>query len=222
MKKILLLLFLVMIFTGCCNSSSNINNIPDDSLVGVVFSNPISSANTEFKGYKVYLPNGVNLISSTSSNDILYSNKDKYYLYVDLISYYKNISNEYKVNDEHNSFFAKTFKYDKKNGYVLVTKLDDDFFVEVMYNYSKIEVITKNYKEAIVKSLIMLRSVTFNDKVIETLIGSNILQYDEEEFDLLGPSAETVDFLKIYDDADNEYKKKTEKEEQELQISDED
>ena len=103
-----------------------------------------------------------------------------------------------------------------------MTKLDDDFFVEVMYNYSKIEVITKNYKEAIVKSLIMLRSVTFNDKVIETLIGSNILQYDEEEFDLLGPSAETVDFLKIYDDADNEYKKKTEKEEQELQISDED
>lgn len=222
MKKILLLLFLVMIFTGCYNSSSNINNIPDDSLVGVVFSNPISSANTEFKGYKVYLPNGVNLIGSTSSNDILYSNKDKYYLYVDLISYYKNISNEYKVNDEHDSFFAKTFKYDKKNGYVLVTKLDDDFFVEVMYNYSKIEVITKNYKEAIVKSLIMLRSVTFNDKVIETLIGSNILQYDEEEFDLLGPSTETVDFLKIYDDADNEYKKKTEKEEQELQISDED
>jgi hypothetical protein len=53
-----------------------------------------------------------------------------------------------------------------------------------MYNHAKIEVISSNLKKALVNSLIVLNSIEYNDKIIESLIGSNVLDYDEESYKL--------------------------------------
>lgn len=191
MRKYFLPLIIVLFcLTGC----SNIVNKTPDEVIDLAFSS-VSKTNTAFKGFKLYVSNNMNVINDNSGNVVLTSNGDKYYLYVDLISYYNKISNDYKVNDENTAFYTKILDKDSKSGYVLITKYSDKYFVEVMYNYAKVEVITSNYKEALSKSLILLNSIEFNDKIIDSLVGNNILEYDEEKFNLLGPSNETTNFL---------------------------
>ena len=191
MKKYFLPLMLVLLcLTGC----TNINNKTPDELVDISL-NKEAKINTAFKGFKLYIPTSMEVLNDNSGNVVLTSNGDKYYLYVDLVSYYNKINNDYKVNTEEVAFYSKILNKDYKNGYILVTKYNNKYFVEVMYNYSKIEVITSNYKEALTKSLILLNNICFNDKIIDSLVGNNILEYDEEKFELLGPSNETTNFL---------------------------
>ncbi len=120
----------------------------------------------------------------------MYSFGDKYYLYVDLVSYYNKVSNSYKVNDDSDAVYSEILN----NGYVLVTKYNNEYFIEVMYNYAKIEVISSDIKNAISRSLVVLNSISYNDSVIETLLGNSI-DYNEEKFELLGPSVNTENFL---------------------------
>ena len=61
---------------------------------------------------------------------------------------------------------------------------------------------TNNYKTAIAKSLIILNSISYNDKIIDSLIKKNVLEYNEEKYDILGPSNETTDFLEWVADED--------------------
>lgn len=215
MKKLVFLLILLVVFlTGC--STKNINEISEEEVIKSVMSEANAKTNVAFKGYKIYLPKGMQVLDDVNNNNVLYSSFEKYYLYVDVVSYYNNTSNEYKINTEKEPFFSTVLNYDNKNGYILITKYNDKYFVEVMYNYGKIEVITRDYKEAIAKSLVVLKSIEYNDKIIETLIGTNVLKYDEEEFNLLGPSKETIDFLQEYEGSDDEY----EDSEEEIKISD--
>lgn len=191
MKKYFLILLLVLFcLTGC----TIINKKTPDDVVSLSL-NEVVKTNTAFKGFKLYVPTNMNVMNDTSENVVLTTNGDKYYLYVDLISYYNKVSNDYKINEEQEAFYSKILNDDGKSGYVLITKYDNKYFVEVMYNYAKIEVITNNYKEALSKSLIILNNLEFNDKIIDSLVGKNILEYDEEKFNLLGPSGETTNFL---------------------------
>ena len=204
MKKIITIILLLLVITGCVN----MNNLSADDAIDMVFNEKIAKANTAMEGYKIYLPKSMTIHKDKKSNNVIYSNNEKYYLYVDLISYYNKTNNEYEEN-QNTSIYSKQLDYNKKKGYITVTEKDQSYFVEVVYNYGKIEVITNNYEKAITKSLIILRSIKFNDKVIESLIGNNKLSYDEEEFNLEGPNVQTDNFLKyeendIYEDVDNE------------------
>ncbi len=191
MKKYFLILLLVLFcLTGCTTINKK---TPDD--VVMLSLNEVVKTNTAFKGFKLYVPTNMNVMNDKAGNVVLTTNGDKYYLYVDLISYYNKVSNDYKINEEQETFYSKILNDSEKSGYVLVTKYDSKYFVEVMYNYAKIEVITNNYKEALSKSLIILNNLEFNDKIIDSLVGKNILEYDEEKFNLLGPSNETTNFL---------------------------
>lgn len=204
MKKLIFLLIFVTLFTTGC-SFININDVDTEVLINEVIRSKKNKTNKATKGYKYYLPEGMVVLEDANNNNVLFSNGEKYYLYVDLVSYYNKKVNNYQVNEDKEAYFSKILNYDDTKGYVLVTKYNDKFFVEVMYNYAKIEAIVNNYKEAITKSLIILKNIDFNDKIINTLIGTNVLQYDEEEFDLLGPSTETIDFLQEYEDVNNEF-----------------
>ena len=64
-----------------------------------------------------------------------------------------------------------------------------------MYNYAKIEVITTDVKRAVADSLIVLKNIRYNYKIIDSMIGSNTLVYDSEQFTLLGPKKSTDNFL---------------------------
>lgn len=201
MKKYFLPLVMLMILclTGCYNvNKGNVDDVVVSSL------KTKAKPNQAFKGYKIYVLEDMNLINDSSNNIVLKSFDDKYYLYVDITGYYKKIVNDYKINEENAPFYSKILNCDKAEscGYILVTKCDDKYFTEVMYNYAKIEVLTNNYKTAIAKSLIILNSISYNDKIIDSLIKKNVLEYNEEKYDILGPSNETTDFLEWVADED--------------------
>ncbi len=211
MKKIMFLVTLLVLFTGCSIKDINkydINDVIDDAL-----SNNINVTNVNFDGYKYYLPRGMKIVDKKDYNSKLLSNGNYYYLYVDVISYYYKSSLDYKVNND--IYFSKKISYDDKEGYIEIEKKDDDkYFLKIVYNYSKIEVYVdiNSLNSAISDSIKLLSSVTYNDIVLATIIGENTLNYQEEQFSLFDSKREDGTFLDyieeydVYDEKDNELK----------------
>ena len=127
MKKYVIVSIMLLLFVCGC---TNINNLSYDEVVDKVLMNDVSKHNTAFKGYKLYLPKDMTLLNDSSSNNVLYSNNDKYYLYVDLVSYYNKVNNEYKINDDKEIVYSKVLNGDGNNGYILVTKHKNEYFIE--------------------------------------------------------------------------------------------
>ena len=190
MKKYLIIIIALFVLTGC----TNINDLDYDGIVDKVLEEKSHKTNTFLEGYKLYLPEHMTMIGDLKGNDILYSYQDKYYLYVDLVSYYNKKQNKYNV--EGLSYeYSKNIDNNGLAGYVTVSKSKGGYLVEVMYNYAKIEVITNNVKTAIANSLLVLKNIEFNYKIIDSMIGSNALVYDSELFELLGPDTKDSNFL---------------------------
>ncbi|MEG1457628.1 MAG: hypothetical protein RSC57_03435, partial [Bacilli bacterium] len=69
-----------------------------------------------------------------------------------------------------------------------------------IYNYAKIETIVdkKDVKNAFINICYILSSINYNDKVLETLVGENVLNYKEEHMNIFKPKREESEFLQIY------------------------
>lgn len=193
MKKLFLLISIIFLLTGCYN----INNLSIDEVIDVNIKEDVKP-NTFLKGYKFYTPIDMTLLNDINSNNILYSDKEKYYLYVDIVSFYNKINNTY--NKEKDVYYFKSLNYNGKTGYIQINELNDKYLLEIMYNYAKIEVVTNDINNALSKSIIILKSIDFNDKVIKTLIEEDGLDYDEESFKLLGPNVYTDNFIQYIED----------------------
>ena len=192
MKKIVLLLCLVVLLTGCDIQTINNDNI--DSIIDSVLNKEIELSNSYFDGYKYYLPRGLRLVRKKDYNAKLVSGKNTYYLFVDVIAYYNKVESEFVPSD---GYYSKELNYNGKNGYIEITETDGLYFIEIMYNYAKIETLVEEryLNSAIINSCYILSSVQFNDKVIETLVGENALDYKETIFDIFGPHRDTDEFL---------------------------
>ena len=211
MKKIIFLVTLLVLFTGC--SIKNISKYDINDVIEEALSNNIDVTNVNFSGYKYYLPRGIKIIDKKDYNSKLLSNGNYYYLYVDVISYYyKNIL-DYKVKSD--IYFSKKISYDGKEGYIEIEKIsEEEYFLKIMYNYAKIEayVDIDLLNSAISDSIKILSSVTYNDTVLATIIGENTLNYQEEQFSLFDSKREDGTFLDyieeydVYDEEDNELK----------------
>ena len=130
MKKLAILL-LVLLLSGCTVvriDTSDLNNIVD-----VVLSKDNTLFNQVGKGYKYYIPVGVSYIDTEDFNDILYSNGNYYYLYIDTISYYYNVGKEYVLNND--AYYSRSININGKYGYLEINKQDDLYFVEFMPKY---------------------------------------------------------------------------------------
>ena len=202
MKKYLLIIAVLFIITGC----TSISDMNYDDIVDKVLSENTHKDNTYMEGYKLYLPSHMTIIGDLKGNNILYSYGDKYYLYVDLISYYNKKQNKYNIVT-YDYKYSKNINYNDLEGYVTVSDSKGGYLVEVMYNYAKIEVITKDVKRAIANSLLVLKSINYNYKIIDSMIGSNALVYDSELFELLGPKKKADNFLEYVEEY-GEYKEK--------------
>lgn len=200
MKKYLIIVIALFVLTGC----SDLSKLDYDNIVDKVLKEETHKTNTYLEGYKLYIPGHMTMIGDLNGNDILYSYEDKYYLYVDLISFYNQKQNKYNV--EGLSYeYSKDIDYGDLKGYVTVSKSKGGYLVEVMYNYGKIEVVTNNVKNAIANSLLVLKSIEYNYKIIDSMIGSNALVYDSESFELLGPENKEnnfLDYIKEYGEYD--------------------
>ncbi len=197
MKRVVLLLCLVVLLTGCDIKPIDNDNI--DSIIDSVLTKEIELSNSYFDGYKYYLPRGLRLAGKKDYNAKLVSGKNTYYLFVDVIAYYNKVEKDFEPS---NGYYSKELNYNGKRGYIEITEVDGLYFIEIMYNYAKIETLVEEryLNSAIVNSCYILSSVQFNDKVIETLVGENALDYKETIFDIFGPHRNTDEFLQYEED----------------------
>lgn len=195
MKKYLIVLIALFILTGC----TNLKDLSYDEVIDVALKEEKVKNNTYLEGYKLYLPEHMTLIGDLNGNEILYSYGDKYYLYVDLISYYNKKQNKYKLDNESYKY-AKEISHNALTGYVVVSDSKGGDLVEVMCNYAKIEVVTNDVERAIADSIIVLKNISYNYKIIDSMIGSNTLVYDSELFTLLGPKKSSENFLQYVEE----------------------
>ena len=202
MKKILIIICLLFI-TGC----SDIRKQSYDDIINNIATRA-NKDNVYRTGYSYYLPRGMQVADSTLYNEAITDARYKYYLYVDIVSYYKKVTKDYSVND--NALVSKKLDYDGKFGYVEVNLLKNDkYLVEIMYNYAKIEVIVdkNNCKEAMLSIINILKSVEYNDSIIANLMGDDILNFNEEEFNIFNTKGSESNYITV----DDNYKEEEEK-----------
>ena len=132
---------------------------------------------------------------SNSLNSELYYNHRKMYLYVDVYSYYHKVDFTYEVNPD--SYYSQAIDLYGKKGYLEITQISTNYFVEFMYNYAKIEAYTdeEDLKKTVTQMAYILNSVDFKDAILDTLVGENELDYNEENFNIFKPTREEGDFL---------------------------
>ena len=199
MKKILIIICLLFI-TGC----SDIRKQSYDDIINNIATRA-NKDNVYRTGYSYYLPRGMKVADSTLYNEAITDARYKYYLYVDIVSYYKKVTKDYSVND--NALVSKKLDYDGKFGYVEVNLLKNDkYLVEIMYNYAKIEVIVdkSNLNEAMLSIINILKSVEYNDSIIANLMGDDVLNFSEEEFNIFNTKGSESNYLTVDKDASKE------------------
>ena len=198
MKKLILLGIIVFLITGCTSiKKESITSIIDDSL----YSNA-NIHNTFRKGYKYYKPRGLNLRTSDNYNEVLSSDKYLYYLYVDIVSYYHKTNFNYQENTT--SYYSKKLMRNNKKGYIEINNYkNDQYLVEIMYNYAKIEVIVleKDLNNAIANSMSIISSITYNDNIIKNYLSSTDYDMHEEHFNIfeIVGSDNYLEFTEDYD-----------------------
>ena len=199
MKKILIIICLLFI-TGC----SDIRKQSYDDIINNIATRA-NKDNVYRTGYNYYLPRGMRVSDSTLYNESITDARYKYYLYVDIVSYYKKVTKDYTINS--NALVSKKLEYDGKFGYVEVNLLKNDkYLVEIMYNYAKIEVIVdkSNLNEAMLSIINILKSVEYNDSIIANLMGDDVLNFSEEEFNIFNTKGSESNYLTVDKDASKE------------------
>lgn len=192
---------MILLLSGC--SIVSIDNQTIDEIIDSLITEGNHLKSLSFEGYSYFLPQGVSLNKNNKENSVLYYNHRKMYLYVDLISYYHQVDSEYEKNT--NSYYSTEIIRNGNKGYLEITKVSNHYFVEFMYHYAKIEayVNERDIKRTITIMAYILNSIKFNDSVIQSLIGENLLHYSEEEFNILKPNGNQssyLDYIEKYDD----------------------
>ena len=189
MKKITILLLCLFIFTGCTVVRIDTKSI--DNILSVVLSKNNTVYNRVGKGYKYYVPRGVTYMDTADLNDVLYSDGNYYYVYIDAVSYYYKKKVPYEENNT--SYYSK--KIDgKKSGYLEINKLKNGKYkIEFVYNYAKIEAIVnkEDINDVVLNATYILSTVKFNDNIISIMLKEDYFTNKEERYERFLPKSNT-------------------------------
>ena len=180
LKKFFIIMFFSLFLIGC----TMVEDMSYQNIINI-FNNDPKKANVSRRGYKYYLPNGMESINRGDYYEILKSKKSYYYLYVDMISYINKLENQYEIDSKAN--YSDLIKIGDKYGYLEINLLENEkYLIEIMYNYAKIEVMVNedSINEALCYSVNILNSIEYNNSVINSLLSDDTLNYTEEEFNL--------------------------------------
>ena len=206
-KKISLFCLLLCLFlTGC----KSIQKMTIEEIIDKKVERSVDTYNTFRKGYKYYLPSGLGILESTDYNEVLRDDSYKYYLYIDAVSYFNKVIEPYEVSDE--AYVSIPINSNIKYGYLEITeKSEDKYFIEIMYNYAKIEVIVKkkDINAVVSNSMNVLSSIKFNDNILKTLLGDETSQLNEFEFNIFETTTTSTesDYLQALDKDEAEAEK---------------
>jgi len=198
MRKHVILLAIIIFLCGCTNvNNSSLKKITDDAL-----NSKRIHTNMVRVGYKYYKPLKMSVIEISDYNETLRSDDILYYLYVDIVSYYNKTNSEYSENDI--SYYSKVLKHGNKGGYIEINEIkDNQYLIEIMYNYAKIEVIVDKSRinEAVAFSMSILSSIKYNDVVINNKLGKDVFNSYEESFNLFKSETKDSNTLKYVEDS---------------------
>lgn len=200
-KKIILICAIACLLTGCTVVRIDTQSI--DSIVGVVLSKNNSLYNQMGKGYKYYIPRGVNYIDGNENNDKLYSNGIYYYLYLDEVGYYYKSSIDFK--EDNMKYYSKKLNHNGKQGYLEITEKKEGYLVEFVYNYAKIEAFTREedkINDIVLNSSYILSTIKYNDKIVKLALEDDFLTNKEEKYNIFTPKKETDSSLKLEEKKD--------------------
>ena len=208
MKRLIVLLAIIILFvTGCSVTKLDNNDIGKN--MKTLLSEKVRLYNVYYEGYKYYLPKGISFVDKEEYNALL---KDSYgniyYLYIDAIGYYHKAENNYEISAD--SHYSKKLDYNNKTGYIQIDEVDSKYFIQFVFNYAKIEAyVKKNQLSQVVTNMCsILRTVKFNDAVLESLIGENILNYKEEDYTLFKADSSKESFLDVVEREETDLYKK--------------
>lgn len=182
MKKVILLTLIAVFLAGCVN----INKSSYEEIINYALNNEkIKLKNKSSNGYSYYLPVGLQIKENKKNNIVFQNEKYQFYMYIDIISYYNKRKEKYQENNE--SYISQIIEKNEKFGYLEINLQEDaKYLVEIMYNYAKIEVIVDecDLKETVSKAMAILSTISYNDTILENMIGEDILNYIEVEFNI--------------------------------------
>ena len=198
MHKVLVLILIITSLTGCSIMKIDSNKI--ETVIDQILLNDLNLYNRVSKGYKYYLPRGVRVLDYKKYNEKLFANKAVYYMYIDITSYFYNRKEKYTINDE--AYLSLELTYNN-GGYAEINQINDKYFIEMMYNYAKIEayVDKNNIEETLINMSYILSSIKYNYNVIKIMFDEDLLDYKEEKFNIFEPKRKEGNFL----DYINEY-----------------
>ena len=196
MKKIILLCTLVIFLTGC----TSINTSSIDSILNETLSSTLKITNTQRNGYSYYLPRGLILKNTKSFNEKLEDDLYQYYLYVDVVSYNNKTKFKYTLNNK--AYFSSSLENNGKFGYVEINNYENNqYLIEIMYNYAKIEVVVyeKDIKNVLANAMTIISSISYNDNIIINYLASSSFEGNEEVFNIF-EIVGRKDFLQVTDE----------------------
>lgn len=217
MKKFFLILLTLVILSGC--SITRIDNYNYEEKMDKILSLNIKNYNKIGKGYKYYAPYGVKTIYSNDYNDVLERNGNKYYLYVDVVSYYYKSKLDYK--EDNKILLSKKINVNNKNGYIKIKESNKKLYVQMVYNYAKIEsyVDKSSLDDAITDISYILSSLDYNDSLLKKMYESGNLDSKEEVYKLFNNKEKKGNFLEYIKEYDKYDKKNnTEVKEEEIKL----
>lgn len=191
MKKVLMIILLVISLSGC----TNISNMSIDDCLSILGNN-IKSANTYRVGYKLYIPSNMQIDNSEDFIEVITKEDYIYYLYVDALSYYNDVTNTYKENEK--AYFSQKFDVGEKTGYIEINNIENDkYIIELMFNYSKIEVIVRenDINIGLINAINIVKNIQYNDIIIENYFGDDILNHGEQIYDIFDSQKEKENIL---------------------------
>ncbi len=197
-KKVITLLLICFALCGC----TNVKNMSTEQIIATFANNP-GHINIYRTGYKYSLPRGLQVDSYSLYNEVISNNDTIFYLYVDIVSFYNKKNYDYVKNTS--SYYSEEFSYNDKKGYLEINlKENGKYLIEIMYNYAKIEVMVnkESMNRALLYSISVLKSISYNESVIKNLLGKDIFNYSEEDYNIFNTTSNDSNYLNY----DNEYK----------------
>lgn len=201
MKKIIILTLILTLLSAC--SFKRVDNDSYEDIIKTYIEGNPEKVNQYFGAYKFYLPDGVIIKDKVDNNLHFAFAGESMYMYLDVISHYEKAEDnfEYKLD---NGYYLDLQYQDKKGSFTLQQQ-EDKYYYIYSYNYAKIEGYckTERINECLINSSKILVSLKYDDKVIESLIGEDQVEFQEKNIDIFKQQQGQSEDVLSYDQSNN-------------------
>ena len=178
--------WLILFLCGCTVVRIDTKSL--DTIINVVLKKQNTMFNKVGKGYKYYVPKGVQYVDSNDLNEVLYSDGYYYYLYIDAVGYYNDIKPEYE--EDPDAYYSRVITPDDgftSYGLINITKKDNQYLIVFEYNYAKIEALVDkdDINNTVLNSAYILSTVNFNYDIIKLMLDDEYFTSHEEKYSVL-------------------------------------